>query len=162
LRAIVAEVPQMLAGIGTILTSEQAREAKGAGAAFGVSPGVNPRVVHAAQDAGLAFAPGICTPSDIECALELGCTNLKFFPAGQFGGLPYLNAMAAPYLHLGVRFIPLGGVGPKNLAEYLADPLVLAVGGSWLAPRDVIRRGDWQAVTDAAAAARKVLDQVRK
>ena len=134
LAAIRAEVPAMLAGIGTILRPDQVREVYDTGAAFGVAPGTNRRVVEAAQRVGLPFAPGIATPSDLETALELGCHDVKFFPAGPLGGLEYLKSLAAPYTHLGVRFIPLGGMKPENLGAYLIDPLILAVGGSWLAP----------------------------
>ena len=159
LRRIRAAVPEMLAGVGTVLTPAQADDAKYAGAEFAVSPGMNPRVVKAADDAGLPFAPGILTPSDIEQALECGCRMLKFFPAESSGGLAYLKAMAAPYLHLGVSFIPLGGVNEKNMASYLADPLIDAVGGSWLAPRDAIREGRWDEITALAKAAREIINR---
>lgn len=161
LRRIRAAVPEMLAGVGTVLTPAQADDAKHAGAEFAVSPGMNPRVVKAADDAGLPFAPGILTPSDIEQALECGCRMLKFFPAEPSGGLAYLKAMAAPYLHLGVSFIPLGGVNEKNMASYLADPLIDAVGGSWLAPRDAIREGRWDEITALAKAARDIIVATR-
>ena len=108
LRAIRAGVPEMLAGIGTILTPEQVQDVAAAGAAFGVAPGVNRRVVMAATDLGLSFAPGVVTPSDVEAALELGCRLLKFFPAEPSGGLAYLKSLAAPFAHLGVRYVPLG------------------------------------------------------
>jgi 2-dehydro-3-deoxyphosphogluconate aldolase/(4S)-4-hydroxy-2-oxoglutarate aldolase len=110
LRRIRAEVPEMTVGVGTILTPRQANDAKEAGASFGVAPGMNPRVVAEAQRIGLPFAPGICTPTDIELALEAGCKVLKFFPSEPCGGLPYLRSIVAPFAHLGVQFIPLGGV----------------------------------------------------
>jgi 2-dehydro-3-deoxyphosphogluconate aldolase/(4S)-4-hydroxy-2-oxoglutarate aldolase len=153
LRAIRGQVPEMTAGIGTILTVEQVREVREAGAAFGVSPGCNPRVVRAAREAGLDFAPGIATPTEIEVALEHGCRLLKLFPAEPIGGLPYLRSAAAPYLHLGLQFIPLGGVSPANAREWLADPLIAAIGGSWLAPRDLIKAGRWGDITRNAAEA---------
>jgi 2-dehydro-3-deoxyphosphogluconate aldolase/(4S)-4-hydroxy-2-oxoglutarate aldolase len=109
LKEITAKVPEMLAGIGTILTTDQVKEVADAGAAFGVAPGMNPRIVEAALAAGLPFAPGICTPSDIERALEFERKFLKFFPAEPSGGLKYLESIAAPYAHLGVKYIPLGG-----------------------------------------------------
>lgn len=161
LRAIRRDVPDMLSGIGTILTPEQVHTVRDAGAAFGVSPGVNPRVVKEAQQVGLPFAPGVVTPTDVEAALELGCRELKLFPAEPSGGMAYLKSLAAPYAHLGVRFVPLGGVNTKNLAAYLGDPLVLAVGGSWLAPRDLIAAGDWQAITDRAAEASRIAREAR-
>ncbi len=161
LRAVRREVPQMLAGIGTILRPDQVTEVMAADAAFGVAPGLNPRVVEAAQQAGLPFAPGIATPSELERALELGCRDVKFFPAEPSGGLKYLKSIAAPYAHLGCQFLPLGGLTQDNIQAYLSEPLVLAVGGSWLATRDLIQAGDWNAIRARAAAARDAIDQLR-
>ncbi len=161
LKAICKSVPEMLVGIGTILMPEQVREVAAEGAAFGVSPGINPKVVEAAIESGLPFAPGIATPSEVELALSYGCRRLKFFPAESLGGLDYLRAMSPPYHHLGVKYVPLGGVGPRNLAEYIADPLVAAVGGSWLAPRDKIAAKDWRAIEHNAREAREIIDQAR-
>lgn len=154
LKEIRANVPEMLAGVGTILTPAQVAEVKAAGAGFGVSPGFNRRVVDAALAEGLPFAPGVATPSDVEAALESGCRLLKFFPCEPSGGLPFLKAMAAPYLHLGVKFVPLGGLNAKNMGTYLADPLISAVGGSWLAPKDAISSGNWSAITGLAREAK--------
>ena len=162
LKAIRSAVPEMLAGVGTILTPAQVTEVKEAGAAFGVAPGVSRRVMEAAQKAGLSFAPGILTPSDIEAALEYDCRLLKLFPAEPAGGLPYLKAMAAPYAHLGLKFVPLGGVNAKNMGTYLADPLISALGGSWLAPREAILAGDWKKITGLAAEAVEIISSIRK
>ncbi|CAN5422722.1 bifunctional 4-hydroxy-2-oxoglutarate aldolase/2-dehydro-3-deoxy-phosphogluconate aldolase [soil metagenome] len=151
IRAIAAEVPEMLVGAGTVLTAAQVDEVQSAGAAFAVSPGVNPRVLAAARDAGLSFAPGIVTPSDIEAALEFGCRLLKFFPAESSGGLKHLKNIAAPYKHLGLRYIPLGGINAANMGGYLGDPGVAAIGGSWLAEPAVVARGDWAGIREAAA-----------
>jgi 2-dehydro-3-deoxyphosphogluconate aldolase / (4S)-4-hydroxy-2-oxoglutarate aldolase len=161
LKVIRREVLAMTAGIGTILTVEQVRQVKDAGAAFGVSPGCNPRVIKAAAEAGLDFAPGIATPTEIEVALEHGCRLLKLFPAEPMGGLAYLKSAAAPYLHLGLQFIPLGGLSPANAKAWLADPLIAAVGGSWLAPRDLIKAGKWAEITANAAAAMKIAREAR-
>lgn len=161
LRRIRAEVPEMTVGVGTILTPKQANEALEAGATFGVAPGMNPRVVAEAARIGLPFAPGVCTPTDIELALEAGCRLLKFFPCEPCGGLPYLRTIAAPFMHLGVQFIPLGGVNAANAATYLKEPSVLALGGSWLAPKDLIARGDWQAITALASEITGIVQQVR-
>lgn len=154
LRRVTAEVPEMLVGAGTVLTPAQAAEAKAAGAAFAVAPGFNPRVVRAAADEGLPFAPGVMSPSEIEGAYELGCTKLlKFFPASVAGGIPGLRTLAAPYKHLGVKFLPLGGLKLENTADWLAEPLVAACGGSWIAPAKLIAARDWAAVEANAAAA---------
>lgn len=130
-------------GVGTILTPEQAREAKSRGADFGVSPGCNVRVIDAAAEAGLPFAPGIMTPSEIEQALEHGCKLMKFFPAESSGGMKHLQSIAAPYKHLGISFIPLGGLKLSNMKSYTDSPLVTAIGGSWIAPTSLIDAKDW-------------------
>jgi 2-dehydro-3-deoxyphosphogluconate aldolase/(4S)-4-hydroxy-2-oxoglutarate aldolase len=161
LRAVVAEVPEMLPGIGTILAPQQVVQVKESGAAFGVAPGLNRRVVEEAKRVGLPFAPGVATPSDLEAALELGCRDVKFFPAEPSGGLAYLKSMAAPYAHLGVSFIPLGGLKTENLEQYLRSPLVTAVGGSWLAPRHLVSQEDWSAITQRAAKAAEIVKNVR-
>ena len=161
LKAVIAEAPEMLAGVGTVLTPQQVTEIELAGAAFGVAPGLNRGVVQAARSSGIFFAPGVMTPSDIEQALEMGCRLLKFFPAEPSGGLPYLKTIAAPYAHLGVRFIPLGGVSAANVKAYLSEPLVAAVGGSWLAPKDKIAAGDWAGITRLAQEVTTIVRQVR-
>lgn len=159
---IKADVPEMLTGAGTVLTPQQIKDVQSAGADFAVSPGVNPRVLTAAAAAGLPFAPGIVTPSNIEQALEAGCKMLKFFPAEPSGGLPYLQAIAAPYRHLGVSFMPLGGLNAKNMSIYLTDPLVAAIGGSWLAPRQAVREGRWDEITALAQAATSAIHAARQ
>ncbi|MFV1996296.1 MAG: bifunctional 4-hydroxy-2-oxoglutarate aldolase/2-dehydro-3-deoxy-phosphogluconate aldolase [Verrucomicrobiales bacterium] len=158
---IKREVPAMVAGVGTILSVAQVDEALEAGADFGVSPGVNPAVVERAAERGLPFAPGIMTPSDIEQAVALGCRELKFFPAETSGGLDHLTGIAAPYAHLGLHFIPLGGISSRNMLSYLGCPCVPAVGGSWIAPRDMISGGDWGAIRARAENARRVIDDAR-
>jgi len=150
LREVVREVPGILAGAGTILSPAQVTQVVEAGAAFGVAPGANPRVLAAAREAGLSFAPGITTPTDIEIAVENDCRVLKFFPAEPMGGLKYLKAIAAPYAHFGLKYIPLGGVNEDNMTAYLSDPLISALGGSWLAPKDLIKAGNWDAITTLA------------
>ena len=161
LRRIRRAFPDMLAGLGTVLHPDQVAQAIDAGAEFAVAPGMNPRVVAAARDAGLPFAPGICTPTDVEMALEFDRRVLKFFPAGPSGGLEWLDAIAAPYQHLGVRYIPLGGVSEANCGEWLRSPHVGAVGGSWLASRDLIARRDWAAIRERAERAAAIRDGVR-
>ena len=162
LKAIREEVPEMLAGIGTILNTKQVDEVVAAGAAFGVSPGLNRRVVEYAQDKGLPFGPGIATASDIEQGLELGCHTLKFFPAETTGGLPHLKSMAAPYQHLGIDFIPLGGLNAKNMTSYLSSPLISAIGGSWIAKRDLIAAENWEQIEDNAREARENADSIQR
>jgi 2-dehydro-3-deoxyphosphogluconate aldolase/(4S)-4-hydroxy-2-oxoglutarate aldolase len=153
LKSIAESVPEMLAGIGTILKPDQIVQAKDSGAAFGVSPGTNVDVIEAAQEAGLPFAPGIMTPSDIERALPFGCEILKFFPAGSSGGIKHLKNIAAPYAHLGLKYVPLGGVNQENMTDYLKEDIIAAVGGSWIAPRDLIASGQWDQITSNASSA---------
>jgi len=146
LKNIRREVPEMTAGIGTILTNEQVNEVVAAGAHFGVSPAVNVDVLRYAKNAGLPFGPGIMTPTDIDMAIGEGCHLLKFFPAGSSGGLAHLKNIAAPYRHLGLGFIPLGGINPGNVKEYIDNDLITAVGGSWLAPRELINQKNWEQI----------------
>jgi 2-dehydro-3-deoxyphosphogluconate aldolase/(4S)-4-hydroxy-2-oxoglutarate aldolase len=141
IRLLRRERPQLLVGAGTVLSPEQVGAAVAAGAEFGLAPGLNPRVVRAATEAGWFFMPGVMTPSEVELALELGARLLKFFPAEAAGGAAMLRALAGPFAHTGVKFVPLGGVGPDNLVEYLALPGVSAVGGSWMLERSLIREG---------------------
>jgi 2-dehydro-3-deoxyphosphogluconate aldolase / (4S)-4-hydroxy-2-oxoglutarate aldolase len=161
LKVILEERPQMTVGIGTILTLEQVEIVALSGAAFGVAPGTNPRIVDLAKREALPFAPGIMTPSDIETAIEFGCKLLKFFPAQSSGGLAHLKNISAPYQHLGLKFIPLGGVNQENLSSYIQTPNVAAVGGSWLATRDMINAGEWENITKNAAKAVGVVRKIR-
>ncbi|EIP97687.1 Entner-Doudoroff aldolase [Opitutaceae bacterium TAV1] len=166
LAAIRRHAPHLLVGAGTVLTPAQVVQVRDAGADFAVSPGCNPRVLAAASDAGngagLPFAPGIATPSDIEAALEHGCNLLKFFPAEPSGGLAYLKNMTAPYAHLGLRYIPLGGIDDRTAAGWLAEPLVAALGGSWIAPRELVRARDWTAITQRARRAMNIVRETRQ
>jgi 2-dehydro-3-deoxyphosphogluconate aldolase/(4S)-4-hydroxy-2-oxoglutarate aldolase len=160
LRAIIAEVPEMIAGIGTILTVNQLREVCLTGAAFGVAPGLNRKVVEEARSLGLPFAPGVVTPSDVEKALEYDLRVLKFFPAEPSGGLAYLKSMNAPYAHLHLRYIPLGGINLQNMRNYLEDPIILAVGGSWIAESKLIQKQDWKAIAENARRASQIAREI--
>ena len=151
LRRIARELPDMLIGAGTVLTPAQAAEARGAGARFAVAPGFNVGVVEFCQSVELPVFPGVCTPTEIEMALGAGLSVVKFFPAEPIGGLPFLKAVAAPYTT--VSFIPTGGIGPSNLASYLAFPRVVACGGSWMAPNDWIAAGLFDRIRDTTRAA---------
>lgn len=162
IKRIRAEVPEMVVAAGTVLTPKQIDEVVKAGAHWAVAPGTNPRVLQSAKDAGLFFAPGIMTPSDIEAALEFDCRLLKFFPAGTTGGMKHLKAMSAPYNHLGLSYIPLGGVNTTNLADFVSDPLIAAVGGSWLAKPDQIKNGEFDKIQAQAEEATKIIASVNK
>ncbi|MFC7496570.1 MULTISPECIES: bifunctional 4-hydroxy-2-oxoglutarate aldolase/2-dehydro-3-deoxy-phosphogluconate aldolase [unclassified Nocardioides] len=153
IRAIAAEVPEILVGAGTVTTPGQARLAAAAGAQFLVSPGTTRSLLAAMQDSGLPFLPGTATVSEVLAALEAGCTELKFFPAEASGGAAYLKAIASPVP--AARFCPTGGITPASAPTYLALPNVGCVGGSWLTPADAMAAGDWDRIsalaTEAAA-----------
>lgn len=151
IKTISQEVPEILLGVGTILSPEQAEQVKAAGADFGVSPGCNTKVIDAARKIGLPFAPGIATPSEIEVAIEQGCRLVKFFPAAALGGVAYLRSMSAPYKHLGIQYFPLGGVNSENMLDYLNEANVPAVGGSWIVKQDLVSAEDWSGITARAA-----------
>ncbi len=150
IRRIAASFPDVTVGAGTVLTPDQLIRAKEAGAAFAVSPGFNRSIVQASIDMKLPFFPGIMTPSDVEGALELGCRLLKFFPAEVAGGTSMLKALAGPYAHTGVKFIPLGGLNRENFIDYLSMPIVAAIGGSWIAERNLIRDEKFAEITNRA------------
>ncbi|MDR2706112.1 MAG: bifunctional 4-hydroxy-2-oxoglutarate aldolase/2-dehydro-3-deoxy-phosphogluconate aldolase [Planctomycetaceae bacterium] len=162
LRRITAEVPEILAGVGTILTPQQVEESIVAGGHFGVAPGLSERVVKTAQDKGLPFAPGIATPSELEQGLELGCREMKFFPAEPSGGVSFMKSIYAPYAHLGVQFLPLGGINIRNMGDYLRETATLAVGGSWIVTSDLLQTENWAAITDAARTASTLVKEIRQ
>jgi len=152
IRAMAAR-GDILVGAGTVLTVAQVDQAVTAGASFVVSPGLSRAVVERCAELGVLALPGAVTATEVQAAIELGLTTVKFFPAGTSGGTAAIKALAAPFG--GVRFVPTGGIGPKNLAEYLSIQAVAAVGGSWMVPRDLVKSGDFagiQALTAKAVA----------
>ena len=150
---ISKEVPELLVGAGTVTSVAMARQAMEAGARYIVSPGLNPEVVRWCQAHELPVLPGVTTPTEIESALALGLDTLKFFPAAAAGGIAMLKALRGPYP--GVRFVPTGGISAQNVADYLALPNVLACGGSWMVPKDLLAQGDYAGIT---ALCRKAVD----
>ncbi len=151
IRAAVADHPDVLVGAGSVLSLEQVDAAVAAGASFVVSPGLEENVVRRTLDHGVLALPGCATASDLMRARLLGLDVVKFFPAEPSGGLPMIKAVAAPFP--GLRFVPTGGVNTTNLEEYLADPRILAVGGSWMVKPAMIKARDWTGITAAARAA---------
>ncbi|WP_136518055.1 bifunctional 4-hydroxy-2-oxoglutarate aldolase/2-dehydro-3-deoxy-phosphogluconate aldolase [Cellulomonas telluris] len=139
----------VLVGAGTVLTPQQVDAAVAAGASYVVSPGTSRAVVERCHEHGVLALPGAVTATEVQAALELGVTTVKFFPAGTSGGAKAIAALAAPFGDL--RFVPTGGIGPANLEEFLALPSVAAVGGSWMVPRDLVRAGDLEAVRGLVA-----------
>ncbi|MGW6132401.1 bifunctional 4-hydroxy-2-oxoglutarate aldolase/2-dehydro-3-deoxy-phosphogluconate aldolase [Cellulomonas sp. NPDC055163] len=148
---VLADRGDVLVGAGTVLTVGQVDQAVAAGASYVVSPGTSRAVVERCHELGVLALPGAVTATEVQAALELGLTTVKFFPAGTSGGAPAIAALAAPFG--GVRFVPTGGVSPTNLHEYLALPSVTAVGGSWMVPRERIRARDTAGIAELTAAA---------
>ena len=151
LKAVADEVPETVAGAGTVLSAQQAKAAIANGAKFIVSPGLDDDVVAVAKDHGVPVYPGTMTPSEVQHAFNLGLDTVKFFPASIAGGVPALKALASVFRTM--KFMPTGGVSPGNLADFLAVPAVLACGGSWLTPTDAIKAGNYDKITELAAEA---------
>lgn len=141
----------MLLGAGTVLTPDQVDAAVDAGARYIVSPGFHGPVVRRAAERGVLALPGAVTATEVQAALAAGLQAVKFFPAGTSGGAPAIKALSAPFA--GLQFVPTGGIGPANLAEYLALPSVLAVGGSWMVPKDKVSAGAFEEITALTAEA---------
>lgn len=137
--------PGVLVGAGTVVRPDQVDAAVAAGARFIVSPGTSRAVIDRCRSHRIPVLPGAVTATEIQAAMEAGASVLKFFPAEASGGAAALRAFTAPFGD--VRFLPTGGIGPANLADYLSIPAVCAVGGSWMLPADAIREGDWDRVS---------------
>lgn len=153
LRVAVANFPDLIIGAGTVLFPAQVEQVKQAGAHFAVAPGCNEAVLRKAQELDFPFYPGVMTPSDIELALQYDVRVMKFFHASAAGGLPYLKSIVAPYQHLDLKFIPLGGVKESTLADFIKDDLVIGVGGSWLATAAEIKAQEWDVILTKAKTA---------
>lgn len=145
--------PALLVGAGTVLTPAQADEARACGAQFGLAPGFDAETVRHCQARDFPFIPGVATASEVQAAMNLGCRLLKFFPAEPLGGPGGLRALAAPFRYHGIRFLPLGGIGREQMGDYLSEPCVAAVGGSWIAPAVLVGKGDWGEIARQAAVA---------
>lgn len=159
IRTLAAKFPDMLLGAGTILTVDQAQQAVDSGAKFLVTPGFDEDVVKFSLSRGITIYPGVATPTEINMALKLGLTTLKFFPAEALGGLLTLKAIAGPYTQ--VRFIPTGGINLQNLPDYLRLPTVIACGGSWLVKKTMITNGEFETIARLAAEVVQVVQEIR-
>jgi len=148
--------PELCIGAGTILDRANLKKAIASGTRFGLAPGFDPDIVDAAKAENLPFCPGIMTPSDLTLAAARGVRLAKFFPAGVAGGPKALAGISAPFAHLGIRFIPTGGVTEATIGEWLALRQVIAVGGTWIAKTEDIREGRFKDIAKNAAAAVKV------
>ena len=159
--AIKREVPEAILGAGTLLTPQMVKDAKAAGAVFGVAPGFDPAVMAAAKEAGLPMCPGIATASELSQALTAGCEMVKFFPAEAAGGVKMIKNLLGAFRFTGVKFMPTGGVNISNVAEYLAVPEIVCCGGTWIVPKDALASGDWTAIERLAADAAALVREIR-
>lgn len=159
IRIMSEKFPEMFVGAGTILTTEQVDRAVAAGAKFIVSPGLNPRIVKYCVEKGIVITPGCANASDMEQALENGLEVVKFFPAEPAGGLNMIKALAAPYV--GLKFMPTGGISPKNVRDYLAYDRIIACGGSWMVKNDLVKAGDFAAITELAKECVQIVKESR-
>ena len=162
IRRIASERPDFLVGAGTVINAEQVATAAEAGAGFALAPGTDAQIIDAAEKAGLPYAPGIATPSDLQIAVRCGCRFLKFFHAGLLGGPKMLANISAPFAHLGLGFNPTGGVNAENMGDWLSAPNVRAVGGTWIATRGDIAEGNWARITRNARDAVACVQRLRE
>lgn len=150
---IRAEVSGAVVGAGTLLTKDQVKAAKEAGAVFGVAPGFDPAIVSYAQDVGLPMVPGVATASELSQALTAGVPMVKFFPAEAAGGVKMIKNLLGAFRFTGVKFMPTGGINAQNVKDYLAVPEIVACGGTWIVPKDALAAGDWEKIRSLAAEA---------
>ena len=155
---IAKSVQDMVIGVGTILTTDQLLQVKDNGAHFGGSPGLNKRVLQYAEEIDFSFAPGIATPSDLDCAIDMGYRFVKFFPAEGMGGVNYLKSISAPFNHLDVKYFPLGGINSNNMNEYLNIDNVIAIGGSWIVKDQLVLNKQWKEITKRALEVRNIIN----
>lgn len=153
----MAEIPEMLVGAGTVINVAQAKLAKKAGAKFIVSPGFNAEVVKYAKENNIPIFPGVCTPTEVMAAIELELPVVKFFPAEAYGGLSTIQALAGPFGN--IRFMPTGGINEKNIKEYLANPKIIACGGSWMVKDSLIQEKKFDEIQRLTASAVKLVQE---
>ena len=159
IRQIAKAFPDMIVGAGTVLTTEQADRAIDAGAKFIVSPGFNPKVTEYVLKKGVPMTPGVCTPTEIEAALQYDLDVLKFFPAEPSGGLKMIKALAAPYV--GVHFMPTGGISAANVRDYLAYDRIVACGGSWMVSGKLVKEGSFTEIERLVREAADIVKEIR-
>ena len=152
--------PEMLVGAGTVLTTAQIDEALEAGASFIVTPGLDIELVKYAQEKNIPIYPGCTSPTDYHAAYKLGLEVLKFFPAEQSGGLDKIKAMSAPFPMF--KVMPTGGIGLKNLAQYISCPTICACGGSYMVTADLIDNGRWDEITELCKKSVEIVKEARK
>ena len=159
IRQIAKAFPDMIVGAGTVLTTEQADRAIDAGAKFIVSPGFNPKVTGHVLKKGVPMTPGVCTPTEIEAALQFDLDVLKFFPAEPSGGLKMIKAVAAAYVNL--QFMPTGGISAANVRDYLAYDRIVACGGSWMVSGNLVKEGKFDEIEALVREAADIVKEIR-
>ena len=159
IRLITKEFPEISVMAGTVIERDQVAEVQDAGALVAVSPNISIHILEEASLKSMPFVPGVATPSEIGLGIELGLDTFKFFPAEMIGGMRYLKRVNAPYAHKKVQFIPLGGLSEKLIPEYTVEDFVLALGGSWIADKELIKMNDWEQITQNAINARAKVAQ---
>ena len=159
--AIRREVPEAVVGAGTLLTPQMVKDAKAAGAVFGVAPGFDPVVLAAAKTEGLPMCPGIATASELSQALTAGCKMVKFFPAEAAGGVKMIKNLLGAFRFTGIKFMPTGGVNLSNVSDYLAVPEIVCCGGTWIVPKDALASGDWATIEKLASDAATLIRKLR-
>ena len=159
IRRIAKEFPDMIVGAGTVLTTEQADRAIGAGSKFIVSPGFNPKVTEYVLKKGVPMTPGVCTPTEIEAAMSLGLDVLKFFPAEPSGGLGMIKAVCAAYVKL--QIMPTGGINANNVRDYLKYDRIVACGGSWMVNGKLIAEGKFDEIENLVREAANIVKEIR-
>ena len=155
--AIRKEVPEAVVGAGTLLTPQMVKDAKAAGAVFGVAPGFDPVIIAEAKAQDFPFCPGVATASELSQALTAGCKMVKFFPAEAAGGVKMIKNLLGAFRFTGVKFMPTGGVKPKNVSDYLAVPEIVCCGGTWIVPKDALAAGDYATIEKLAAEASEIV-----
>ncbi len=158
---IKAEVPGAIVGAGTLLTPQMVKDAKAAGAVFGVAPGFDPVVIEAAKAEGLPMVPGIATASELSQALTAGVPMVKFFPAEAAGGVKMIKNLLGAFRFTGVKFMPTGGINLSNVKDYLAVPEIVACGGTWIVPKDALAANDYATIEQLAADAAAFVKSMR-
>lgn len=159
IRLITKEFPEINVMAGTVIERDQVAEVQDAGALVAVSPNISIHTLEEATLKSMPFVPGVATPSEIGLGIELGLDTFKFFPAEMIGGMSYLKRVNAPYAHKKIQFIPLGGLSEKLIPEYTVEDFVLALGGSWIANKELIKMNDWEQITQNAINARAKIAQ---
>ena len=155
--AIRKEVPEAVVGAGTLLTPQMVKDAKAAGAVFGVAPGFDPVIIAEAKAQDFPFCPGVATASELSQALTAGCKMVKFFPAEAAGGVKMIKNLLGAFRFTGVKFMPTGGVKPENVSDYLAVPEIVCCGGTWIVPKDALAAGDYATIEKLAAEAAEIV-----